>query len=184
MTTGGTVTVALGMAIAGMLALTMLPARQDPARRPIETRLSTEDYIEIQQLVRKTAWAMDSGDDYGYAFADLFTPDGVLTGITHEGPSSASATGRDGLAAVARAGRGANHQSLYTMNHVVRPKGDGAAGRVYVVVVDVGVVGRPNAVRHGGFFDDEYSRTELGWRLRARTYHRSQVDTWPAGTGQ
>ena len=66
------------------------------------------------------------------------------------------------------------------MNHVVKASGDGATGRAYVVVVDVGVVGKPNKVNHGGYYDDEYQKTPQGWRFKRRTYYESKVDVWPA----
>ena len=87
MTSGRPLTTALGIAILAMLALTVLPAQQreaTTASRPSATSLTSLDYLEIQQLVRKSAWALDSGDNYGYAYADLFTPDGVFVG-TNQG---------------------------------------------------------------------------------------------------
>jgi hypothetical protein len=54
--------------------------------------LSPLDRIQIQQLVRKYAWALDSGDNYGYAYADLFTPDGIFVG-TNQGPADARTRG-------------------------------------------------------------------------------------------
>ena len=61
-------------------------AERTPARAAVSA-LSPLDYIEIQQLVRKYAWALDGGDNYGYAYADLFTPDGVFVG-TNQGPTA------------------------------------------------------------------------------------------------
>ena len=183
MTTGRPLTIALAVMIVGMLALTVLPAQQqEAARAGAPAGLSALDYIEIQQLVRKYAWAMDSGDDYGYAYADLFTPDGAFTGMNQGGPNGRTYQGRDALAALARGGpRGATRQSHYTMNHVIRQSNIGATGRVYVVVLDVGIVGRQNRVDHGGYYDDVYEKTALGWRFKQRTYRESKVDFWPAG---
>jgi len=189
---GRPLTVALGIAILAMLALTVVPAQQqddgptkqdragskDPANAT--KGLSTLDYIEIQQLVRKSAWALDSGDNYGYAYADLFTPDGVLVSAS-QGSDGRTYRGRDQLATVARGGaRGATVQGHFTMNHVIRPTAEGATGRAYVVVVDVGVVGKTNQVNHGGSYDDVYEKTGLGWRLKERTYRESKVDVSPA----
>jgi len=75
------VTTALGIAIFAMCALTVLPAQQDATRTTSRPSLTPQDHIEIQQLVRKYAWALDGGDNYGYAYADLFTPDGVFVGM-------------------------------------------------------------------------------------------------------
>ena len=187
MTRGGNaVTTALGIAIFGMIALTVLPAEQQPPRTSARSALTPQDFIDIQQLVRKYAWALDGGDNYGYAYADLFTPDGVFVG-TNQGPDGRSYQGRDVLAALARTPAGGpNHQRHFTMNHVITPTpAQGAAapsatGRVYVVMLDVGIVGKPNAVNHGGHYEDVYEKTSVGWRFKKRTYWESKVDTWPS----
>jgi len=168
-------TTVLGIAIAVLLSLTVLPAQKETPRA-VSVSFSDRDQIEIQQLVRKYAWALDSGDNYGYAFADLFTPDGIFVGM-NQGPDGRSYQGRDQLATLARGGaRGATKQSHFTMNHVITPIPDGgAAGRAYVVIVDVGVVGTPNAVNHGGHYDDVYAKTNVGWRFKKRTYWESKV---------
>ena len=184
MTSGRPLTTALGIAILAMLALTVLPAQQretTTVARASASTLTPLDYIEIQQLVRKSAWALDSGDNYGYAYADLFTPDGVFLGM-NQGPDGRSYQGRDVLAALARTPAGGpTNQRHFTMNHVITPTADGATGRVYVVMLDVGIVGKPNAVNHGGHYDDVYQKTTVGWRFKKRTYWESKVDLWPEG---
>jgi len=50
---------------------------------------------------------------------------------------------------------------------------------VYVVMLDVGITGKPNAVNHGGHYDDVYEKTSVGWRFKKRTYWESKVDVWP-----
>jgi hypothetical protein len=172
---------ALGVAILAMFLLTVLPAQQETARPTAARGLSPQDYIEIQQLVRKYAWALDGGDNYGYVYADLFTPDGVFVGM-NQGPSGRSYQGRDVLAALARTPAGGpTNQRHFTMNHVITPSADGAIGRAYVVMLDVGIVGKPNAVNHGGHYEDEYQKTSAGWRFKKRTYWESKVDVWPEG---
>ena len=178
-------TAALGMAVVAMCALTVLPAQQAPPSALARPALAPHDYIEIQQLVRKYAWALDGGDNYGYAYADLFTPDGVFVG-TNQGPEGRTYQGRDVLAALARTPAGGpNNQRHFTMNHVITPRPgagqapESATGRVYVVMLDVGIVGKPNAVNHGGHYDDVYEKTSVGWRFKKRTYWESKVDTWP-----
>ena len=174
---GTTVTLALGAVILAMFAVTLLPAQQATPRA--RRSLSPQDYIEIQQLVRKYAWALDGGDNYGYAYADLFTPDGVFVGM-NQGPNGRSYQGRDVLAALARTPAGGpTNQRHFTMNHVITPSPDGATGRAYVVMLDIGIVGKPNAVNHGGHYDDVYEKTNVGWRFKKRTYWESKVDTWP-----
>jgi len=196
MTWGGNgVTTAVAIAIIALCALSVLPAEQQPPPAPGRVGLAAQDYIEIQQLVRKYAWALDGGDNYGYAYADLFTPDGVFVGM-NQGPNGRSYQGRDVLAGLARTPAGGpTNQRHFTMNHVITPaprhgsgqaprQGSGqgaesATGRVYVVMLDVGIVGTPNAVNHGGHYDDVYEKTNVGWRFKKRTYWESKVDVWP-----
>jgi SnoaL-like domain len=186
MAKGNPVTMALGIAILAMCALTLLPAQQERTGTPARAAFTSQDHIEIQQLVRKYAWALDGGDNYGYAYADLFTPDGVFVGM-NQGPSGRSYQGRDVLAALARTPAGGpNNQRHFTMNHVVTPtprqssgQAATATGRVYAVMLDVGIVGKPNAVSHGGHYDDVYEKTNVGWRFKKRTYWESKVDVWP-----
>ncbi len=140
--------------------------------------LSPMDYIEIQQLVRKYGWALDSGENYGYAYADLYTPDGTFVG-TNQGPNGRSYQGREALAALARGGsRGPLFLSHVIMNHVITPTADGGAtGKNYVAILDVGITGRPNGVSHGGQYDDVYEKTPVGWRFKKRVYWESKVET-------
>jgi len=131
MTWGGNgVTTAVGIAIVAMCALTVLPAEQAAPPAPARAALAAQDYIDIQQLVRKYAWALDGGDNYGYGYADLFTPDGVFVGM-NQGPDGRSYQGRDVLAALARTPRGGpNHQRHFTMNHVIAPAPRQGSGQV------------------------------------------------------
>ena len=139
--------------------------------------LSSLDYIQIQQLARRFAWALDTGDDYGYAFADLFTPDASFVD-TSDGPSGRTYQGRDALAALARANqRGPVNLNHFGMNHLVAPTADGVVGKAYVVIVDVGVSGTPNRVSRGGHYDDVYEKTGLGWRFKTRTFVASVTGT-------
>src|SRR5262247_1591953 len=102
MTNRTALTAALGIAGVAILSLAVLPAQQTQSRSSEGgPRLSDRDRIEIQQLVRKYAWALDGGDNYGYAYADLFTPDGIFVGM-NQGPNGRSYQGRDVLAALAR----------------------------------------------------------------------------------
>ena len=172
--------VALGLS-ASLLTFVAIDAQQKTAKAPV---LSSLDYIQIQQLARKFSWALDNGDDYGYAFADLFTPDASFVDM-NEGPSGRTYQGRDTLAAIARANqRGPVNLNHFGMNHVITPTADGAVGKAYVVIVDVGVSGTPNRVSRGGHYDDVYEKTGLGWRFKKRTYYESKVDVWPPKAGE
>jgi hypothetical protein len=172
---------ALMIVIVGIAIMVLAVRPKDGANASAPTgTLTPMDDIEIQQLVRKYGWALDSGDNYGYAYADLYTPDGIFVG-TNQGPNGRSYQGRDVLAALARGGaRGELYLSHLGMNHVITPTADGGAtGRAYVVILDVGLVGKPNGVNHGGHYDDVYTKTPVGWRFKKRTYYESKVDVMP-----
>src|SRR5207253_528528 len=148
------------------------PPTKAPARAPA---LSALDYLEIQQLVNRYGWALDSGAGDGYAYADLYAPDGTFTG-TNQGPSGRTYQGRDPLAALARGGRrGPLFVSHYVTNLVVEPTADGAVGRTYVAIFDIGNGGNGAKSRldHGGLYNDVYVRTGAGWRFKSRTYYES-----------
>jgi SnoaL-like domain len=55
--------------------------------------LAPMDYIEIRQLVNRYAFALDTGSNNGYDYADLFAPDGEFM--------RPYAKGREQLAALA-----------------------------------------------------------------------------------
>jgi hypothetical protein len=171
--------VAVAVAILALCAVALVPAQQS-RRAPGRASLTPQDYIDIQQLVRKYAWALDGGDNYGYAYADLFTPDGVFVGM-NQAPGGRAYQERDALAALARTPAGGpNNQRHFTMNHVITPASGGATGRAYVVMLDIGIAGKPNAVNHGGHYEDVYEKTSVGWRFKRRTYWESKVESWPA----
>ncbi len=143
------------------------------------------DYVELRQLVARYAWALDSGADNGYAFADLFTADGESV--------RPDAKGREQLAALARGGpRGPAYRHHYAMNHVIDVSAGRVTGRQYVIGIDfddsrqyqtargpdgqpvsqwelVGVEGG-TLTSMGGHYDDEYEQTPQGWRFRRREF--------------
>ena len=60
------------------------------------TALTAMDYIEIRQLANRYAFALDTGGNNGYDYADLFSADGEFM--------RPYAKGREQLAALARGG--------------------------------------------------------------------------------
>ena len=145
------------------------------AAQPSPT-LTALDYIEIEQLVYRYGWALDSGADNGFAYADLYAPDGIFTG-TNQGPGGRSYQGRERLAALARGGkRGPSFVSHCVTNVIIEPAPDGAVGRTYVAIFDIGNGGNGSRSRldHGGLYNDVYVKTESGWRFKTRTYYESK----------
>jgi hypothetical protein len=149
------------------------------SRRP--STLTDADYVNIQQLVARSAYALDTAADKGQAFSRLFTSDGIFrarTGQPYE------VKGREQLAAFALgdpAHRGPFYVREYTTNHIVFPSPEGATGRVYLVWIEVGENGNPGVVQSGGRYDDVYVKTAEGWRIKTRTFVPSKLgprETW------
>jgi SnoaL-like domain len=160
------------------VSVTTNPAAQGgrPSATPSsnEPALTALDYIEIEQLSYRYGWALDSGENNGYAYADLYAPDGTFTG-TNQGPSGRTYQGRDNLAALARGGRrGPLYVSHLVTNVVITPTPEGAVGRAYVGIFDLGEAGKAPAAGHGGFYDDVYVKTSNGWRIKKRSYYESR----------
>jgi len=135
--------------------------------------LTALDYAEIQQLVARYSFAIDTGADNGYAYADLFAPDG----------SFGKTTGRDALAATAKPGgghypRGPEFVFHYTSNHVIEATAEGAKGQVYVVEVDARERGKA-LIEDGGHYEDTYVKTPRGWRFKTRSFVHTKPGTPP-----
>ncbi len=143
------------------------PAATGPA-------LTASDYLEIEQLVYKYGWALDSGESNGFAYADLYAADGTFTG-TNQGPNGRTYEGRETLAALARGPQqGPLHVSHLVTNVIVTPTAEGAAGRVYTAIFDQGAPGTSPGAGHGGFYDDVYVKTPDGWRFKKRTFYEGK----------
>jgi hypothetical protein len=141
--------------------------------------LTALDQIEIQQLVSKYAWALDSGENSGYGYADLFTPDATFTGM-NQGDKGRTYKGREALAALARGGkRGPLFVSHYSTGVIIEATPQGAKGRNYVLIVDPAEGGRAGAITNGGHYEDEYVKTPAGWRFKSRVFFASELGPTP-----
>jgi uncharacterized protein (TIGR02246 family) len=128
-------------------------------------QLTPADYVEIQQLVSRYPYGLDTGADSGYMFADVFTPDGSFTsgGMTH--------TGREELKALALEhypGQGPLYVRNFHTNVWIEPSPEGAVGRVFLFVIDIDDTSK--RLLDGGHYQDQYVRTPNGWRIKSRTY--------------
>jgi hypothetical protein len=125
--------------------------------------LSVWDYIQIEQLIASYGHALDSGfgkGDNGDAYANLYTKDGL---------AFLTSKGYEALAALAREQpRGPNYVRHYITHHLVDPSPEGATGKAYLAVLDIGERGKPNTVFLGGHYEDTYVRTPDGWRIKTR----------------
>jgi hypothetical protein len=147
-------------------------AQQPPSPTPVLTAL---DYLEIEQLVYRYGYALDTGADNGFAYADLYADGATFTG-TNQGPSGRTYQGRERLAALARGGkRGPNFMSHWVTNVVIEPAPGGAIGKTYVGIFDIGNGGNgaKSRVDHGGLYNDSYVKTPQGWRFKSRSFFES-----------
>src|SRR5580704_15703009 len=137
--------------------------------------LSAGDTIAIQQLIARSAYALDSAADRGAAYAQLFTADGAF--ITKKA-LPAEIKGRTQLAAFAVGDlthRGPAFVREYLTNYIIHPSRGAATGRVYVVWIEVGENGNAGAIQGGGHYEDEYVKTRDGWRIAMRTFVPSRL---------
>jgi hypothetical protein len=153
-----------------------------PARAQ-EGALSALDYYEITQLINRYAYGIDTCADDGYAYADLFTPDGVFIDKNSDAGFSQGgrvlARGREALAELVGGGsRGCRTKLVWTdwshlmLNHEITPTPQGATGRIYLV--QLGMEGPGSVARHGGY-EDVYVKTRDGWRIESRTHVRNKA---------
>jgi actinorhodin biosynthesis protein ActVIA len=137
--------------------------------------LSASDYVEIQQLIARSAYALDTAADRGAAYAQLFAPEGVFASKTAR---PFEIKGRAQLASFAMGDlthRGPTYVREYLTNYIVQPSNSGATSRVYVVWMEIGENGSPGVIQSGGHYEDEYVRTRDGWRIGRRTFVPSKL---------
>ncbi len=189
----GTARMALAVAAVGLAVAAAGPARgrAQSTNAGGAGRLTAMDHAQIRQLAARATFAMDTGADNGFAYADLFTADGESV--------RPNARGRGQLAALARGGRrGPLLTSLYAANHIIEPvPGGGAVGKQYVIAIDhddegtfsgggrnqYELVGqrRGSVSSVGGHYEDVYVKTPDGWKLRRRAFFASASGPVPPG---
>jgi hypothetical protein len=150
-------------------AMLVLQAQQ----RNDRAGFTTQDYIDIQQLVARYPYTFDGGLEGGKAYADLFTSDGVF--INQDGRHE----GRPELERMGGARRARTtplNVAHYIVNHVIDPiSASTARGKQYLAVLTIGEEGpvhgpRPGSIRLGGMYHDEYEKTAQGWRFKTRHF--------------
>ena len=176
---------------AGVLTLVIVQAQQKAASSSTKAMvLTAQDYIDIEQLAARYAYAIDKCTNSGYDYADLYTPDGVFSIADENGvPGTAKFEGRERLAEAAGGGKGGcvdpkTVPDRYSMshivaNHVITPTAEGATGKSYLLVVGFGdplakeTTRQPVRAYAWGGYDDVYVKTAKGWRFKSR------VHVWP-----
>jgi hypothetical protein len=149
---------------------------QSQGRTPASAALTALDYIEIQQLHSRYAFAIDTCGNNGYDYADLYVADGVFMNSSRP----ARWQGRDKLAEAAGGGvRGCKklteasnaNRSHTTINIIIEPSPEGAIGRSYLVYPGVqGGHSDPGHTGHVGGYQDVYVKTPQGWRFKSRVH--------------
>jgi hypothetical protein len=147
------------------------PPAELAARASGKLQLSSEDVLDIQQLVSRYGYVLDNGAEGGKAYADLFTDDGVFAS------PQATVSGREALLKFAsghRPGQGPAYVRNFATNVKLEPIAGGARGRVYGVVIAIGENNQPSSVFAGGHFEDTYAKTQAGWRFKRRQFVPSE----------
>ena len=146
-------------------------------------KFTAQDYQEIQQLINRYAYGIDTCANNGYDYANVFTTDGVFIDNNSDDGYKAGgrvlAKGRDALATLVGGGeRGCKTKLVWTdwshlmLNHEITPTAEGAKGRIYLV--QLGMNGPGTVTRHGGY-EDTYVRTPEGWRIKQRMHVRNKA---------
>jgi hypothetical protein len=160
-----------------LLAAAVAAAQQPRAARPV-TPLTAQDYIDIQQLLHRYAFALDTCSNNGYDYADLFTPDGVFywgvggrKSVGREQLAEAAGGGKQGCKKLQTASRENPIQTHMTVNAVIEASPEGAIGKNYLVYPGVqGIQGDGTHTGHVGGYQDLYVKTAQGWRFRKRIH--------------
>jgi hypothetical protein len=147
---------------AGVLTLATLQAQRGGSSGATKVpALTAMDYIEIQQLVARYSFALDTGADNGYMYAHLYTSDGVFN----------NSKGLDQLAALARGGRrGPFNVRNLSSNAIIKASPEGARGIQYAQAINFGENRKPTELDHFGHYEDVYVKTADGWRYKSRTF--------------
>ena len=152
-------------------------AAQAPAAGRV-TPLTAQDYIDIQQLLHRYAFALDTCSNNGYDYADLYTPDGVFywgvggrKSAGREELAEAAGGGKQGCRKLKTANRENPIQTHVTLNAVIEPSPEGAIGKSYLVYPGVqGITGDGTHNGHVGGYQDVYVKTAQGWRFKKRIH--------------
>ena len=165
------------LALAAVLLAGSSAAAQTPPARPV-TPLTAQDYIDIQQLLHRYAFALDTCSNNGYDYADLYTPDGVFywgvggrKSVGREQLAEAAGGGKQGCQRQKTANRENPIQTHVTLNAVIEPSAEGAIGKSYLVYPGVqGITGDGTHTGHVGGYQDVYVKTAKGWRFKKRIH--------------
>ncbi len=134
--------------------------------------LTATDRLEIQELVARYCWAIDTHD--GEALADTFVPDGAFDGGRRfEGRDQLVSFGRGDHLPANRTETAAQH---WVTNMVLTGTATAVVARSYFVRHSI--IGGSPLVARVGYYVDELVKDDGRWLFKTRTYR-----DWPPPEG-
>jgi SnoaL-like domain len=152
-------------------------------------KLSTQDYVEIEQLTAGYPYKIDNCTNSGYDYADQYTDDAVF-GVSSAwgGTPKIWYRGREELANAGGGGKGGcrprrTNTGRPEVHHVVTsqvitPSASGASGKSTLMAVTGATKDTPPKIEWQGGYEDTYVKTAKGWRFKSR-YHTWPGHDWP-----
>lgn len=132
--------------------------------------LTTDDYIEIEQLYANYVRATDMGGaGDGSDYAATFTSDGQF-GDAVRGPDALKGMIKNFHEGLQRNGWSSRH--TYSSLQIT-PTPEGAKGSVYALIFNV--TAEPPFVDHSGVYEDWLVKTPDGWRFKKRIFRHSRT---------
>jgi SnoaL-like domain len=134
--------------------------------------LSTEDRLDIAELVARLCQSLDFSDPDAYVAQ--FANGGIFEARSDMTPAAQIRfrhQGADQLRAFAEAAvtKRAGLARHWTGNLVIRGGGQGASGTSYVMLVVIDPDTGARSIAMSGVHHDEYVRTPAGWRFARRS---------------
>ena len=149
---------------------------------PSVPTLTTEDRLEILDLLHRYMFVLDGAENHenGYGYADLYTEDGTFGSREPGRESLATAAGRTPEGGIRSSGqRGAENVLHLNVGEVIVPTAEGARGVSYLFMMD----GPANQLYFAGWYEDEYVKTDKGWRFKSRVHVAGERAGIPAYAG-
>lgn len=172
-----------------LVALSICASILIPSLGYVETpaRLTTADYIAIEQLTAGYPYMIDHCTHGGYDYADQYTPDGIF-GVSSAWGSKGKIwfRGREQLAQADGGGKGGcrpRPKGWAPVHHIVTsqvitPTAGGAIGRSTLLSLTDASDGNPPKIEWKGGYEDVYVKTAKGWKFKSR-FHVWPGHQWP-----
>lgn len=134
------------------------------------SKLTAEDYAEIDQLYARYSHAIDAQTDDGWMYARVFTEDGEFEFGAPTGPVK----GHEQLREMAKPNgiwdsAGQPRAWHFATNIMIEPTSEGAKGSAYVALIGDTESGQ-SVVTGKGIYTDLLVKTSGGWRFKKRSY--------------